>query len=298
VSADGHQLILPLARRRVPGMPVAASSMPFGWGTGGLISSRGRVSAEDVAAVVADVALDHALFIGVRPSPATAAAWAAGVPKDALRTPHMTQTVDLSGGFDAVWKHRFASTVRSHCRKAERRGVTVQRDDVGRLIPVFDALYRCSVQRWASQQHEPKWLAQWRARRRDPLQKFQTVAERLGTACRVWVASRFGQPVASMIVLVHGHHSMMWRAAMDKEAARGSGASELLHSLAIEEACAAGHRFFHLGESAPSSLLARNKRGFGGEEIHYTGYRFERLPMTAADRFLRRQVKRVLRFRD
>jgi hypothetical protein len=91
---------------------------------------------------------------------------------------------------------------------------------------------------------------------------------------------------------------MMWRAAMDKKAVRGTGANELLRRLSIEEACDSGHRYFHLGESAPSSELARNKRGFGAEEAHYTGYRLERLPLTAADQFLRRHVKRVIRFRD
>jgi hypothetical protein len=53
-----------------------------------------------------------------------------------------------------------------------------------------------------------------------------------------------------------------------------------------------------LGESAPSSTLARNKRGFGANEAYFTNYRFERIPLTAADRFLRRQVKRVIGFRD
>jgi hypothetical protein len=165
-------------------------------------------------------------------------------------------------------------------------------------MSVFDALYRKSVERWAEQQHEPIWLARWRASRRDPRDKFHTVAERLGPGCRVWVGWRAGEPLVAMVVLAHGHHSTMWRAAMDKEAIKGTGASELVHRLAIEEACELGHRFFHLGDSAPSSDLARNKRGFGGQEAYYTGYRFERLPITAADRFLRRQVKKVIRFRD
>jgi hypothetical protein len=33
-------------------------------------------------------------------------------------------------------------------------------------------------------------------------------------------------------------------------------------------------------------------------EEQHSGYRFERVPLTAADAFVRRQVKRVLRFRD
>lgn len=297
-TADGHELVLPLARQRRPGPLGVLHSMPFGWGTGGLVASRERARAEEIAKIATDLATERALLIGVRPSPGMADAWFEGVPLGVVRTHHMSQTVDLSAGFDAVWSTGFSSTVRSHCRKAERRGVTVERDDTGRLMAVFDTLYRKSVDRWAQQQHEPLWLARWRAARRDPMEKFHTVAERLGPACRVWVAWRAGEPVASMIVLAHGHHSTMWRAAIDKEAARGTGAGELVHRLAFEEACNAGHQFFHLGDSAPSSALARNKRGFGAAEVHYEGYRFERLPLTATDKFVRRQVKRVIGFRD
>jgi hypothetical protein len=298
-NADGRRLVLPLARRRdLPAAAGVVSSMPFGWGTGGLVCPGGRVSPEDVAAVVADLSAQRALLVGVRPAPAADGAWATAVPEHVVRIRHMTQSVDLSGGFDAVWSHGFAGTVRSHCRKAERRGVTVERDDTGRLMEVFDALYRRSVERWARQQHEPMWLAQWRARRRDPRSKFEVVAERLGSACKTWVAWRAGAPIAAIVVLTHGEHSTYWRGAMDKEAAKGTGANELLHRLAIEEACESGHRFFHLGESAPSSALARHKRGLGATEAYFTGYRFERLPLTAADQFLRRQVKKVIGFRD
>ncbi len=298
VDNDGHALVLPLARRRVLGAPAVLHSMPFAWGTGGLVSSR-SVETRDVAAVVADLRTRQpALVVGVRPPPLATETWDEVVPTKVIRTHHMSQSVDLSGGFDEVWNNRFASTVRSHCRKAERRGVTVERDDTGRLAPVFDGLYRKSVDRWATQQHEPVWLARLRAARRDPTAKFRTVAERLGPACCVWIAWREGAPVAGMIVLTHGHHSTMWRAAIDKTAARGTGASELLHKMAFEEACRRGVRFFHLGDSAPGSPLARNKRGFGATELSYVGYRFERLPVTAADQFLRRQAKRAIRFRD
>jgi Acetyltransferase (GNAT) domain len=293
----GPRLILPLARLRLPAAPDVMMSMPFGWGNGGLITSASQVTAGQVAAVAADLARQRALLIGVRPAPSTASAWAGAVPEDAVRTRHMSQTIDLSRGFGAVW-NGFAESVRRHCRQAERRGIVAQRDDTGRLVPVFDALYRKSVERWARQQNEPLWLARWRAARRDPSKKFQTVAERLGSDCRVWVGSCAGEPVAAMVVLTHGENSTMWRAAMDKTAAKGTGANELLHRLAIEEACEAGHRFFHLGDSAPASGLARNKRGFGAQETDYTAYHFERGPLIAADRFVRREVKRVIGFRD
>ncbi len=292
---DGQELILPLARMRLP--VSVASSMPFGWSNGGLLSSRGRLTVADVSGVVTDLAHQHTLLIGVKPSAATAAVWDMSVPSDVTRTPHMTHVVDLSGGFGTVWK-RFHGSVRSRCRHAERMGVTVERDDTGRLMPVFYELYRRSVVRWAQQQHEPLWLARWRARQRDPWEKFRTVAERLGPACRVMVAWRAGEPLAANIVLVHGSQAVGWRNAIDKERARRTGAGQLLVSRALEEACEAGHRCFNLGDSAPASTLAHTKEHYGGQEMHYTGYRFERLPLTAADRFVRRGVKEVIGFRD
>lgn len=297
-TADAQLLVLPMARRRRGGMPTVLSSMPFGWGTGGLLGTRGYLLADDVAAVIADLAELRALAVSVRPHAVIADVWRQGVPAGVATTGYMSQTVDLTGGFDEVWRHRFAATVRSHCRKAERRGVTVEHGDGGELMDVFDRLYRASVDRWASQQHEPVWLARWRAQLRDPPAKFQEVGRRLGPACRTWVAWRGGAPIVVMLVLSHGRHSTMWRAASDREAARGTGASELVHQLAIEHACATGKRYFHLGDSAPASPLAANKRKFGGIESHYAAYRFERLPLTATDRFLRRQVKRAIGFRD
>ena len=297
VTSDGHHVVLPLARRRMLRRPMVASSMPFGWGTGGPISSRGHVSSHDVAGVVQDVVRQHALLIGVRPCPATSSAWAATVPTRVERSHYMAQTVSLTEDFEAVWS-RAAATVRSHCRKAERRGVTVERDDTGRLMSVFDMLYRKSVERWAQQQHEPLWLARWRACRRDPPEKFRGVAERLGPACHVWVAWRDGSALAALVVLTYRRHATMWRSAMDKDAARGTGATELLHRAAIAEACAAGCHFYHLGDSAPASELARHKRGFGATDVHYVGYRFERVPLTAADRLVRARVKQVIGFRD
>lgn len=299
-TADGRTLVLPLARlRKLPAVATMESSMPFGWSTGGLVCSGGRLGPEDVASVTEELLSRRPLRMAVRPSPAADHVWAAGAGSRFLRTRHMSQTLDLREGFDHVWKHKFSKGVRGRCRKAGRKELSVEWDDTGgRLIPVFDALYRKSVARWAEQQHEPLRLARWRAERRDPQSKFQVVAERLGAACRVWVSWHSGEPGAAIVVLSHGGHSTYWRGAMDREVVASTGANELLHQLAIEDACRAGRRFYHMGESAPGSSLARFKRGFGADEAHFAGYRYERVPLSATDEFVRRQVKKVLKFRD
>jgi Acetyltransferase (GNAT) domain len=292
-AEDGRAMVLPLVRRALPGPLSFEGSLPVGWGTGGLVSSDGMVSSEDVSGVVSDIRRRAALRTTVRPGPAGHAAWEAAVPVDVARTRHLVQTVDLAGGFDAVWRERFSSAARRACAKAERSDLRVEAADGRRLIPVFDALYRLSVARWARQQGRPVRVARVEARHREPRRKFEAVADRLGPGCRVWVAWRGGRPAAGILVLFHGDHASYWRGAMDPEAEAGTRANQLLHRLAIEHACSLGQRFYHMGESRPDSSLARFKRGFGAQDHHYTAYRFERLPLTPATDRLRRELGRL-----
>jgi hypothetical protein len=284
-AADGRRLVLPLVRRAA-----VESSLPWGWGTGGLLCSGGDLLAHDVTAVAEDLLCRRVLRIAVRPGPAREEAWRMGMPCDVVRTHQMVQSVDLSGGFEHVWRHRFNGGVRRACAKAERSSLDIECDDGGRLVDAFDALYRKSVERWARKAQRSIRVARWTAQLREPRRKYAIVASGLGRACRIWLASRGGEPAAAIIVLSHGEHSSYWRGAMDPAVEGGTRANDLLHRLAIEDACTSGRRFYHMGESAPGSSLARFKRGFGAEELHYTGYRFEALPLTAAERFARRAV--------
>jgi lipid II:glycine glycyltransferase (peptidoglycan interpeptide bridge formation enzyme) len=204
--------------------------------------------------------------------------------------------VDLDGGPEQIWK-RFRSSARRAVRKAERSGLEIECDTSGRLLPVFHRLFQLSIERWAGQQHEPVALARWRARRRDPLEKFEQWAAALGDEMRVWVAWKNGSPAASIIVL-QGANANYTRGAMDKDLAGPTHANDLLQWLAIEDACEAGCRHYHMGESGSSRPLAAFKEKFGARPVEYGEYRIERLPLTRADAWARALVKRLLRFRD
>jgi hypothetical protein len=277
---------------------VSLASQPFGWGMGGLVVPGRDLAPTDVAAVFADLASSGPLLATLRPAPRRGPVYRAAAAPGALPMAHTAHVLDLAGGFGTVWEERFSGKARRAVRKAERLQVTVEWDGSGRLVPVFDELYRRSVQRWAEQQHEPVWLARARARRNDPARKFAAVATALGHSCRIWVASVAGQPAAAMITLHWGEHAVYWRGAMDKEVAGPARANDLLHRLAIEQAIADGARHYHFGDSAPGSGLAQFKESFGAVPIPYEAYRLERLPITRADALLRELVKRVLRHRD
>jgi hypothetical protein len=293
---DGRRLVLPMVRRRgLTGRLAALASPPAGWGMGGLLASA-PIRPADVQLVLDDLRRCNALRILIRPNPLSAEPWAAGS-AGAHAVARLAHVLDLEGGFSAVWSTRFKSVARTAVRKAERAGLRVECDDSGRLVPVLYDLLMLSVERWASQQHEPPALAKLRARARDPLRKWETIAAALGAACRIWVAWAGDRPAAAIIVL-QGRNASYTRGALDKDLAGPTRANYLLHKLAIEDACAAGCRWYHLGESGASERLAQFKTRFGAEAYPYAEYHVERIPLTRAGEEARALVKRAIGFRD
>ena len=296
-TSDGRQFILPLVRRRgFPEVLTPVASLPSGWGMGGLVAS-GNIQAEEVAAIFEDLARLPFPKISVRPNPRQGESWAAAAPQGVVTIPRLAHVIDLEGGFEQVWSKRFDKKTRSAVRKGQRAGVVVESDTTGRLVPVFYELLRRSFDRWALQQHEPRFLTHLRGQMRDPLRKFQMMADRLGDACCIWVAWVNGQPAASMLVLQYANVNDS-RGAMDKDVTASTGANDLLQSMAIEAACESGCRYYHMGESGNSASLAHFKTRFGAEAYPYAEYHLERFPFTRIDAGLRRIVKRVIGFKD
>jgi hypothetical protein len=293
----GARFVLPMVRRSGPWPPELAprASMPFAWGMGGLIAEEPPL-APDLAAIVADLRAGHALRTAIRPNPLQAWHWAGVSGPGVTAIQRRAHVLDLEGGAAHVWR-RFRKSAREGVRKAERSGLEIECDTSGRLVPVFFDLLERSVERWARQQNEPLWLARWRLKRRDPVEKFERLAATMGQVMRIWVARKDGSPAASMIVLL-GANASDTRGAMDKALAGPTNANDLLQWLAIEDACQAGCRHYHLGESGFSRSLGHFKEKFGARPVPYTEHRIERLPLTRAEGLARGLVKRLLRFRD
>jgi hypothetical protein len=293
----GRQLVVPMVRRRHFPSPLAPeASLPMSWGMGGIVAP-GGVQRADVAAVLSDLARRKVARTSLRPNPIQAEMWNASVPPPAIVVPRLAHVLALEGGFARVWKERFTGTARTAVRKAQRSGLTVERDTSGRLVPVLYQLFERSVERWAQQQHEPRALALWRANRRDPRRKFELMATTLRGACHIWVAWADGRPAAAIVVL-QGANASYTRGMMDKELAGPTRANYLLHQLAIEEACLEGCRHYHMGETGSSASLGQFKTRFGADPCRYAQYHLERLPITTLDRGARGVVKRIIGFRD
>jgi hypothetical protein len=206
--------------------------------------------------------------------------------------------LDLTGGFSEVWTHRFRGTARTAVRKAERSSLEVEVNRTGQLLAVFCDLYEKSIEHWSARQHEPLRLTRWRTLRATPPKMVAAVSQRFGKDCGIWVARSKGIPVAAIIVLQSGTQAKYWRAAMDQELATPVRANDLLHSLAIEQACRDGCRYYDMGHSRPGSPLAAFKEKLGATWQPSYRLRAERIPLQAVDRVSRNVTKRMIGFRD
>ncbi len=298
--SSGRQIAMPLVRpRRVPAGAAKVASWPGDWGVGGPIGPTGLITPAEAAAVLAAVAERRGLVTEIRLRPGAAALWLSENHHFRVEQRRLQfHELDLDGGFAAVWRDRFRGTARTAVRKAERAGLEVEVDRSGRLLPEFFGLYEISIKRWAAMQHEPAWLTRWRTMRSTQPGMLGAVASHFGADCAIWVARSKGEPLAAIIVLSSGGSAKYWKGAMNKQLAGPVRANELLHQMAIEEACQRGYLSYDMGLTRPGSALAAFKEKLGA--VPRTAYtlRLERLPVDAAWGASRTLVKKVIGFRD
>ena len=283
---SGRQVVMPMARRRrQPSQATAVASWPQVWGIGGPITQGGKVSPAEAAVVLGDVARRGTLAAAITLRHDADKAWLSQARQFHVEE-HGCCVVDLAGGFDQVWQHSFRSSTRRAVRKAERSGLEVEVDRSGRLLDVFYDLYQKSLVRWAAAQHEPLWFTRLRMNRVSYTtpRHLALVARHFGADCATWVAWYKGQPAAANIILRSGAYAKYWRGAMDKEIAAPVRANDLLHRLAIEEACQEGYRFYDMGGAEPGSSLTRFKVNLGATHLYTHELRAERLPVYRARR--------------
>lgn len=293
--ADGRRFVVPLAVRRVGGVPVYAHSFSQSWGYGGAV---GRdLDAPVLNAIVDDLAHLGLPALHLRPRPSDSDVWSElCTGQRATTVTGHAHVIDLSGGHEEVWG-RLHKKTRSSIKKAQRQGVTIERSTGGRLLDAHYELYLRSIRRWAAQTGENERIALTRARLRDPLNKLTRMSEALGASFTTWIARYEGRDAASSIVLT-GADAHDTRAAMDRDIAGPTRASYLLLWRSIEDAIERGCQRYHLGSSKAGSGLADFKERFGAEMVEVRQVRLERIPLTRLDTWLRPRIKRIAGFDD
>ena len=119
----------------------------------------------------------------------------------------------------------------------------------------------------------------------------------LGGRCRFWYAWKGDRPVAAILVLQDASANYT-RGAMDEALIGNTYANYLLHRLAIEDACRAGCRTYHMGETGNSDSLALFKSRFGAKAKPYSELRLELPAVRWLDRTSKTIVKQMIGFKD
>ena len=276
---SGRQVLLPMVQRRwrTPLEPTAAS-WPRRWGVGGPVTYGGSIEPAEATAVLDHVIRRDLLGAEIHLSHISDPVWLQAASQYRVLT-DPCYSLDLTSGFDNVWKNKFKSSIRTSVRKAERLGLDVEADSSGRLLEVFYGMYEKSMQRWSAKMHEPSWYTRWHVSRATPLSMLKAVAENFGEDCTTWAAFSGGVPAAALIVLQAGTRVYAWRGAMDKELAAPTRASQLLQKLAIEDACNSGCLSYDLGIAVPGTSLAAAKERLGATLTHTHYLETQRLPV-------------------
>lgn len=268
---DGHEVVLPLLRRRLHPTAVSTlSSWPAIGGIGGPISSGGRITGPQAALILSELASRSSLGIRMILRHDADRNWLTEA--NAFRIGRYGHyLLDISNGFDDVWKRKFRPRVRTAVRKAERSSLDVEADTSGRLAGSFNDLYEKSIRQRAAANQDPVWLTRFRLNLVSPTppRMVSSVTRCFGEGCKIWLARLGGEPVAALIVLHSGNYVRAWRAALDRTIGGSLGASELLYRLSVEDACRAGYQLYDLTGAVPGSSLAAFKERLGAT-LHFT----------------------------
>ena len=139
-APDGRRLVLPMVRRGGVASAVGIeASMPTHFGFGGILAE-GGLTATDVRLVIDDLSARRVARQMLRVNPLHAPLYEAVVRWPGAVAWSDVRTCSTSpGGTDAVWS-RFAKSRRARIAKGGARGVEVEIDATGRLLPEFFAL--------------------------------------------------------------------------------------------------------------------------------------------------------------
>ncbi len=171
--------------------------------------------------------------------------------------------VDISPGFEFVWRERFDKLRRRRSRNAEEKGIVVRRTsdvaDVGRFV----ALYRTRLEGWAAGSGYPDRL-------------FRDLVGNGGGRVGMYLAEREGEVLGGHVNFYYKDAVTAW-CGMASKVGNELHAGTLLYASAMREACEAGFHSYNLGASLGKASLEEYKRSLGGEPYSYRIVRHRRM---------------------
>jgi len=174
-----------------------------------------------------------------------------------------THLVDMTGGFDVVWRERFDKPRRRRARRAEESGVVIRRGAGVDDVALFVGVYRDRLREWDSGAGHPESI-------------FFNLVERGGARVRLYLAEHEGAVVGGHLNFYFRETVTAWY-GMTTSRAGDTQAGTLLYATCMREACAAGFTVYNLGASLGRRSLIEYKESLGGVAHVYHTLRRRRL---------------------
>lgn len=187
-----------------------------------------------------------------------------------------THVVDISSGFDDVWRNRFDKPRRRRARRAEENGVTVRQGSTAVDIEGFLGVYRERLDDWKTGSGHPETL-------------FHSLVERGGERVRLYVAEHEGAVIGGHLNFYYKEGVIAWY-GMTSTRAGDTQAGTLLYMVCMRDACDRGFRTYNLGASLGKRSLIEYKESLGGAPHPYCMLRRRRFGVGFVAR-LRRRVR-------
>lgn len=174
-----------------------------------------------------------------------------------------THVVDISGGFDTVWRDRFDKPRRRRARRAEEHGVTVRQGNGRQDVNRFLGVYRERLDDWKSGSGHPEAL-------------FHALVEGGGERVRLYLAEHEGAVIGGHLNFYYKEDVIAWY-GMTSTRAGDTQAGTLLYVTCMRDACERGFRAYNLGASLGKRSLIEYKQSLGGVPRRYRMLRRRRL---------------------
>ncbi len=249
--ADGARVLIPLVSvqsrlfRVFESMPLSLNGLPIG-----INASAAQIGAA-LNAINADVLNVSGGALAQSPGEIAPAM---------QRSTGETHVLDLTLGWDEIWKTKFDSKVRNQCRAAIKKGV----ETFEATTPAeFDAYYAIYVENCARWGYDAPPYPRALFRELCGLQRKSG-----GDGVQLQLARVEGEVVAG-VLLFHGRRSVLyWSGGMKREFSSLSPNNALLETV-IREACKKGVELFDFGASGPLDSVRKFKESFGAHAVEF-----------------------------
>lgn len=174
-----------------------------------------------------------------------------------VTTHKISMTIPLTADIDALWG-QFTHSHRKNIRRAYKNDLSVTSGSLDQLPAFYDVMEEA----WRSH-GTPLYSRDY----------FENVLRTLGDRARVFICLHRGHPVAAALTgCFNGAVEGLW--AGGRPEARSLNANYVLYWEMIRDACARGHRTFHLGRSTAQSGSEEFKSRWNAQATQLYWYYF------------------------